>query len=284
MKPKNFNRLIRNTTGLIFTLVALTRTGAVELKDLSSDDQLVAYLHNASVEDMVTQVRSMTVEDKKRVLETIKNNQSGLWENPHPLVTLFLGDPETRKKAINDFREQRFFTPELVKLGEPWVIEELAFELYREEPFANYIEGDIMNYPLSYGVAGLIIANLQNATIYSDDVLQWAKRTSPHALPQLRAAMRDWWRENAQSFKEHNYKSVKRGREVPLVEKKAAEPPAAAGPVVPEPRRPSSAPLPSTPAAVAVESPTPSAAFLWTGAGVAIALLVGLIVFWKRRV
>ena len=43
---------------------------------------------------------------------------------------------------------------------------------------------------------------------------------------------------------------------------------------------------PSPPIPIPTTSPvsTPSSAFLWTGAAVAIALLVGLVVFWKRRV
>ena len=37
------------------------------------------------------------------------------------------------------------------------------------------------------------------------------------------------------------------------------------------------------PVAALAESPTPSSAFLWTGAVVTLALLVSLLVFWKRR-
>ena len=40
----------------------------------------------------------------------------------------------------------------------------------------------------------------------------------------------------------------------------------------------------AAPVVSSVETSTPSGAFLWTGAGVAVALLVGLVVFWKRRV
>ncbi len=89
--------------------------------------------------------------------------------------------------------------------------------MFRDEELTNLIDGDILNYPISYGVAGLIIENLKHSTIYSDDVLQWAKRTSPHAFPELRAVMRDWWQENKQFLKKKNYQAVRPGREVPKV-------------------------------------------------------------------
>ena len=46
---------------------------------------------------------------------------------------------------------------------------------------------------------------------------------------------------------------------------------------------PAASQSPTTPIAAASDVSTPSSAFLWTGAGVAIALLVGLVVFWKLR-
>jgi hypothetical protein len=57
--------------------------------------------------------------------------------------------------------------------------------------------------------------NLRHATIFRDDVLQWAKRTNVYALPELRGIVRDWWRENERFFKEKNYKAVKPGRDLP---------------------------------------------------------------------
>ena len=45
---------------------------------------------------------------------------------------------------------------------------------------------------------------------------------------------------------------------------------------------PTTAPLASTPAASTVETSSPSLALLWTCAAAAVALLVGLVVFWKR--
>ena len=273
-------------------LLFLLLSAAQDADNVSAEDQLVIYLHNASHDDLIDQVRSMGADTKARALETIRENKSGLWTNANPHVLFYLGDIKERKKEIERFREIRWFSPELVELGEPWVIEELAPELYREEPFANFIEGDILNYPLSYGVAGLVIANLQNATIYPDSVLQWAKRTSPHALPQLRTAMRDWWRENAQFFKERNYKAVKPGREVALVENKPAAHPAGVKRAAPESRS-----LP--PYANGVPSPNVSAAPTeeatheftstsseWTFAAIAagcLVLLGALIFFWKRH-
>ena len=47
---------------------------------------------------------------------------------------------------------------------------------------------------------------------------------------------------------------------------------------------PAKAETPTAPAVITANASTPSSAFLWTGAGVTIALLVGLVVFWQRRV
>jgi hypothetical protein len=279
-------------TFFVCVTAILPLTSLAQLVDggkLSAGDQLAVYLHNAPYDDMLAKLRTMGAADKAMALAAIKKNESGIWETGHPDILLYLGDGEQRKKAIAEFRRQRFFDAVLVKLGEPWVVEELAPEMFREEEFTNLVQGDILNYPLSYGVAGLIIANLQNATIYSDEVLQWAKRTSPHALPQLRAAMRDWWRENERFFKEKNYRAVRPGHDVPLEETKFAATPVQAAPLaslqgadetplLPAPTR-VSRPAASAPTL----EPPPPGGLLWAVAAAAVALLAGLVFFWKRR-
>ena len=59
----------------------------------------------------------------------------------------------------------------------------------------------------------------------------------------------------------------------------AHEPAKAAAPATPVASREASAPLAST----AIDSSSPSLGTLWTCAAAAVAVLVGLFVFWKRR-
>ena len=289
MKPPNISSLQRLVACVAALFFVILPGGTAGPEDLPGEDRLPAYLHSAPYDDLILQLRSMSAEEKADVLNTIKMNVSGNWTNARPDVLLYLGDSEQRKQMISQFRQKRWFYPELVKLGEPWVIEALAPEMFREETLTNLVQGDVFNYPLSYGVAGLIVANLQNATIYSDDVLQWAKRTSPHALPQLRATMRDWWRDNERFFKEKNYQAVRPGRNVPREESKGAATPVQPEPLASPPRAGETPLLPAPsraapPVAVApnVESSSPSTALLITAATAAVALFVGVLFFWKR--
>ncbi len=241
------------------------------------------------MDDMLSRIRSMSQDKRASLIRTIRREYPGDVNDVEfadidiPRVLTYLGETDQRKKAIERFRRIRFYYSELVDLGEPWVIEELAQELFRNEEFANFLDGDIINYPLSYAVSGLIIANLQHATIYSDDVLEWAKRTSPYALPELRAAIRDWWRENERFFKEKNYKSVRPGREVTNF---ATSPPAA--PSLPGPRAdgavsPDNTPLAATEVRHGVEPSHPSMISLGIGVIGIAGLIGGLLFFLKSR-
>ena len=108
-----------------------------------------------------------------------------------------MGDPIERKRQLAAFRSLPYDYSNLARLGEPWVIEEVAPDLFREEEIPP-ARGDLPELPLSYGAATLIVANLQQASIYSEEVLQWAKQTNPYHQPAIRGVMRDWWRENEQ--------------------------------------------------------------------------------------
>ena len=109
------------------------------------------------------------------------------------------------------------------------------------------------------------------------------------------AILQRWWKENEAAFQARDYNKVKPGvLSIPGMQKSVMANPPDFDTTEPETSQSTpnatpavkSAPETTAPAPIAAASDasTPSSAFLWTGAGVAIALLVGLVVFWKRRV
>ena len=203
---------------VVFLFMASVK--AVEKSELSREEKVMNSLLGAhSFDDIISQIRSMSSEERADVVRAVRDNRSGQWGDIRGDVLAMLGllgDLEERKKAMADFRRQRFYNPELVRLGEPWVIEEIAPDMFLEEEILTVPRSVRSDPPISYGAAGLMIANLQNATIYRDEVLQWAKGISPYNQPAIRGVMRDWWRENEHFFKKKNYQAVKPGRPLEL--------------------------------------------------------------------
>ena len=128
-----------------------------------------------------------------------------------------------------------------------------------------------------------IVLILQNAPQFSPEVRAWARNAMAMGdFYQSRAIMQEWWQQNEQHFKDRDYLAVRPGRTA-LVEpaNSKGEPPLVAP--APEPLLSTIAPLAAAPVASAAETSTPSIATLWTCAAAVIALLVSLVVFWKRR-
>lgn len=151
-------------------------------------------------------------------------------------------------------------------------------------------DGDISwsDWPPSIDVAVNVLKLTVACREFAQPTREWAKTCGDKwyvervGVAQFRQVMRDWWKENEQFFQTQNYQAVTPGRSLPLPAQVVAESTEAptvnetSGTVQP-------APTGSTPIAAASEVSTPSAAYLWTGAVAAIALLVSLAVFWKRR-
>ncbi len=274
--------IMRSAIIIPFFLFAAATASLAQTEATSKEDALMLSLSTASFDEMLSTIRALSPAEKANLIGAVRENRSGIWgkeiDPTYLNILLYLGDPIERKRAVAEFRLIRRNNPELVKLGEPWVIEELASELFLKEEITEQ-EGDIPNPPISYAVASLIIANLQHATIYRGEVLKWAKQTNPYDQPALRSVMRDWWRENERFFKEKNYQAVKPGRPLALPAPVQSEPPNNSLPAQPGTLPPASAPSPS---------PQPSSTNHWPPPGVIACLLalLGAGIFWlqsKRR-
>lgn len=100
----------------------------MESREPSEEDRLMNYLIGCPVDSMLTQIRSMDTSERLRVVNAVKENRSGRWNDPGLDVLgvlMLLGDQEERRKAIQDFRQKKS-NRWLAMIGEPWVIEAVA--------------------------------------------------------------------------------------------------------------------------------------------------------------
>lgn len=137
-----------------------------------------------------------------------------------------------------------------------------------------------------YAATETIVIVLQHAPQFSPDVRAWALNAKAMGdSPQERAIMREWWRKNEKAFAKRDYAAVKPGTTL-----EATKPPENTEPSEParEPTQIDTLPLAVPKEASVVVATTPSdSPQLWVlvaGATATVALLVGLAVFWKRRV
>lgn len=236
---------------------------------------------------MLSVIRALSLVERGKLIAAVRENKSGAWGDDIPLtyreILFWIGDPIERKRELAAFRSLPYDYTNLARLGEPWVIEEVAPDLFREEEIPP-ARGDLPELPISHGSAALIVANLRQASIYREEVLQWAKQTNLHDQPAIRGVMRDWWRENERFFKEKNYLAVKPGRALePLhpVLPDAQPKPLSVQSGNPQPPPPQSAP------ATPLPSPESNSARHWSTTAIITALLaflgIGLWLLKQRR-
>ena len=243
-------------------------------------------LGRLSLEDSVRRGRQLDPELKAAIIRSLRETIAGISEDLSLREQYFdylfnLDDEETIKRYADAYLKDRRFSGAglFPTCQNPRVIELIAPALFIEDGWVT--RGPELAQ--SFASSVLILRMLGTTPGFDSEVINWARRLPPQikTYTDVREVMRDWWRENERFFKERNYQAVQPGRDIKRVAEAdvAAEVPA--GPTTTsKPVSPRSMPVAST----LGESPTPSAAFLWTGAGVAIALFVGLVVFWKRRV
>jgi hypothetical protein len=194
-----------------------------------------------------------------------------------------LGDEEMVARyvaAVNGGDNQR--GKELVMNGSPELIPQIIPALMANEKFGWY-GSDVKGLPKSFYIPGFILGILKGSPAFRREVIEWADALQPETDQQVieqREIVREWWRENERFFKEHNYQAVKPGRELVKEEPRVEQPPAPAAAIASSPAKPLSQPSASPSVA---QSSAPSSALLVTGAAIAIAALIGLIFFWKRR-
>ena len=127
--------------------------------------------------------------------------------------------------------------------------------------------------------ATALLDTLGNSPAFSADVINWARRLNDSRSRQTLDIMREWWKANEAPLKANDFKAVQPGRSLPIEETRepAIAPTLIANPASPKVVELPVTKLPSPPAS------TSSSMFLWTGAVLTIALLITLLVFWKRR-
>ena len=202
-----------------------------------------------------------------------------------------LGDVEARDKLVStwvrgnevlsvvplpaDFRPTWDYPHDLLRLESPEAIAQYGELLFMNEE--DQMPSDV-GFTAPQKSAGMLVVNtLKKSPVFSEDVREWAYRV--WEVKGGLEMVRKWYRDNEPRLKGGDFQAVQPGD--PLPEEKRPEP-ATAPTLIANSTSPEAVAVPTT-QPVSEPASTPSSAFLWTGAGVSIALLVGLLVFWKRR-
>ena len=268
---------------VILSLAFLTAT-VFALSEDELSPEVLRFMTELSNEQRAQEVASLSQEEKIRRIDEIKSrakrNPAG--KRGYAINLAFYGDEEAIQQLVRDFLEDDGQSPYLlVPMQNPHIIDLVAPEFFRDEPM-QISGGDVLLMPPSFRAAELAVELLANSPAFNGEVINWARSLRGLTWSERRALVRPWWKENEKFFREKNYKAVQPGPPPPR------DPYAIDRPKVPAPAAtvaaPASMPVSTTPIATASDTSTPSSAFLWTGAGVSVALLVGLAIFWKRRV
>lgn len=211
------------------------------------------------------------------------------WGKPALTESLaFLGDEAALQQLVREFLENDATGPGVLgTMQNPRIIELVAPSFFGEEPWRY--GGDVFLIPRSYRAAELTVELLASSPAFNAEVINWARGIKGLTTTELRALIRPWWKENEKFFREKNYKAVQPGPERPrdplaYLKSGVEAPPSSSSPTA-TPALPifTPTPLASAPVASATETSVPSAGLLWTIAVAAVALLAGLLFFWKRR-
>lgn len=267
--------------GIVF--VAGARSQTITSEAVESE---LTQLSELGIESRVRRGRAMNPELKAAVIDAISKNparQDADLTKQYDRLMFDLGDEETVKRFAEAYlRDSDFYgATGFPTCQNPRVIELIAPAIFREE---NWVAKGPYLAP-SVSTAQLMVEMLGRTPGFQGEVIDWARKLPSQSttLTDLREVVREWWRANEQFFKEGNYQAVKPGRELAKEEPKVEQPPgppaALASTSSQQPARPS-----ASPAVVPVAESSPSSpGLLWTAAAAAVALLVGLLVFWKRR-
>ncbi len=274
-------------------------------------DNVISYLHDKGPH---AEPHVVTPDIRDEVLGRLK---SELPENLRPdldslrtyRILLRLGDEETTRQIVNANRfrwltdpteailmnsEGQLFLGVLAYSAQPAVIPLIAEDFFRNDgdKITSQSVDDLFytKRPFSIEMCRVAFAVMSRSEAFPKSTRDWAKECSSASEydsppPLVREMMQKWWRENEARFRAADYQAVHAGQSLPAPER----PPVIELPPSDSPSIPMTVPSPvkqNTPSDVTVVSDVsaPSSAFFWTGAGISIALLVGLAVFWKRRV
>lgn len=212
-------------------------------------------------------------EQRERDEHGVKNDRMLLW----------LGDPEMTKVYVSLWNSgSARVGEEIEKSARADIIPHLVEGMFREEPFV--VRGrDTTVLPMSFYTAELVRNIVKASPLFNREVIEWADRqvdrTNQETI-ELRAIMREWWRENERHFKAKNYAAVKPGRELQRQETLPSAPSIQPEPVV-------SASATSAPPTTSTQSPaeTPEPAppvWPWL-TGIAALIAAGYAILRSRK-
>lgn len=263
--------LAREKFAEIRRLVATSAPAGFENLSVTEKEELIAAGNRELQEDM-------------KASELVASNSE--FVDPNIRITLSgLGDKQAAEHIASELERNH----ELIEFhhshainGGPALIEALAKRIFRAEPFE--IGGsDSAYFPPSHNAAVGMLATLRHAPQFDLSVRRWALEfENAPSGDEVRAIVREWWRENEPLFKAQRYSEVKPGRprpsslDVPPAVMTPAEPP--------EPPQAQEPPVEAaSPAGVGQASPSNRTNGLLLGAlGLALAI-AGLVFFRKRR-
>ena len=264
-------------------------------------DRIVSYLRgdwNADVSVVSPDVRDEVIARLRKIGGGPYQEINGAGYDEYR-VLIRIGDEQTMKQIVESTRSRWLtgkgwaFHETLAQTAQPAVIPLIAVDFFRNDgdKVITVEDGDIgyRKRPFSIEMCRVAFSVLGASEAFTSETREWAKESLARAdrvsPPLTRGVVQEWWRKNEGRFRVRDYQAVTAGQPLSV-------PPKTPGDAEPSPPTPNAtpplktAPEPTAPAPIATASDasTPSSAFLWTGAGIAIALLVGLGVFWKRRV
>ncbi len=260
--------------------IIIARLNAQEISE-----QATNFAFGLKPDERAREAALLSPSDKERLVgemqDAAKTNPAA--KHGYTVAMATLGDEESIKQLVSEFIGNDGASPGLLApMQNPRIIEMVAPEFFRDEPM-RLTGGDVVIVPRSFRAAELAVEILANSPAFNSDVINWARTVRGLSWSEKRELVRPWWKANEQVFREKNYKAAQPGPEPPRDPFATEHPEAPQEAAMPAQSRATPTPVRPVPAVAVTESPTPSAAFLWTGAVAAIALLVSLVVFWKRR-
>ena len=287
---------------MILAGIVLLPTIALCQEDRDKIDRIVSYIcgHRLTSDLGVVrpEIRNEVISRLRKRAERPNFNPNGAATTEY-IILIRLGDEETMNQIVDTTRS-RWLTGEgwafqdlLADSVQPAVIPLIAQDFFRSD-------GDKISYgldidiaytirPFSIEMSRVAFAIVEHSEAFTPEVREWAKenhwRLDHNPPPLTRDVIQKWWRENEARFVAGEYQAVKAGQVLPAppATPKSAETPSA--PLPTQTTAPSAVERPTPSAVVAAQdASTPSSVFLLTGAGVTIALLIGLLFLWKRRV
>jgi hypothetical protein len=264
-------------------------------------DRIVSYLRgtwNADFSVVSPDIRDEVIARLRKIAGGTKQEINGAAYDEYR-VLIRIGEEQTMKQIVETTRSRWLtgkgwaFQEVLAQTAQPAVIPLIADDFFRNDGngIVSVEDGDIVGKkrPFSIEMCRVAFSVLGASEAFAPETREWANESLQRAdyvsPPLTRRVVQQWWRENEDRFRVRDYQAVTAGQSLSV-------PPKTPGDAESSPPTPNatpavkSAPEPTAPVPVVTASnrSTPSSAFLLTGAGVSSALLVFLLVFWKRRV